>query len=415
MKEFLKRHCDLSNEENIVLLTAFSVFLPYYLTCIVMAILGFYILFKTNLKETVFCHFGSSLIPIFSILTFVTAINFKNWLGALCSVVFFIIMVIGFYVRTVMTKDIFEKALDWCCIGAIGASVIIFIERLLYLCHQHWFPIYTNIKEFRCFGNIFGNMYFSFYFHPNYIGSILAAVILICAYKVVVKKQTKLLYYVVAIFSAVATFLTESMFAWVVVFLGLSVLLILSRKHLLLSILFIAAASGFFILLNVPEIFPRILHIGGTTDNRVQIWDLAVNSLPDSPWFGRGFFGYYQVSLATEGSYVTTHAHNIFIEPLLSFGIIGSLILFICVFILFEKIVLCKNFLRKSGITYLIFALTAGILIHSIIDMTMLWMQTALLYCVIFGGIGADERTFYSIFKRHRRHLRNKQNTFTED
>ena len=182
-----------------------------------------------------------------------------------------------------------------------------------------------------------------------------------------------------------------------------------------LSILFIVAAAGFFVLLNVPELFPRILHIGGTTDNRVQIWDLAVNSISESPWFGRGFFGYYQVSLATEGSYVTTHAHNIFIEPLLSFGIIGSLILFICVFILFEKIVLCKNFLRKGGITYLIFALTAGILIHSIIDMTMLWMQTAMLYCVIFGGIGADERTFYSIFKRRRRLLRNKLNTFTED
>ncbi|MBO5726351.1 MAG: O-antigen ligase family protein [Clostridia bacterium] len=415
MKEFIKKHLDLSKGRNIVYLTAISAFLPYYITCIVMAVLGFYILFKTNIKKTVFSHFGSSLIPIFSILTLVTALYFKNWLGALCSVVFFLIMVIGYYVRTVMTKEVFEKALDICCVASIGTSIIVFIEQGLYLCHQHLFPIYPNIKEFRCFGNLFGNMYFSFYFHPNYLGSILAAVILICAYKVVVKRQNKIQYYVVAVFAAVAMFLTESMFAWVVVFMGLSVLLILARRHLLLSILFIVAASGFFILLNVPELFPRILHIGGTTDNRVQIWDLAVNSLSESPWFGRGFFGYYQVSLATEGSYVTTHAHNIFIEPLLSFGIIGSIILFICVFILFEKIVLCKNFLRKSGITYLIFALTAGILIHSIIDMTMLWMQTALLYCVIFGGIGADERTFYSIFKRRRRHLRNKLNTFTED
>ena len=415
MKEFLTKHCNLKTSRNIVYLAAASAFLPYYLTCIVMAILGFYILFKTDIKKTVFCHFGSSLIPIFSFITLITAVCFKNWLGALCSLVFFIIMTIGFYIRTVMTKDVFEKALDICCVGGVFASIIIFIERLLYLGHEYWFPIYPNIKEYRCFGNLFGNMYFSFYFHPNYIGSILAAVIIICAYKVVVNKQNRLHYYIVAAFSAISMFLTESMFAWVVVFLGLSVLLILQKRHLLLSILFIATALGIFVLLNVPELFPRILHIGGTTDNRVQIWDLAVNSLSKSPWFGQGFFTYYKVSLATEGAYVTTHAHNIFIEPLLSFGVVGSLILFISIFILFEKVVLCKNFLRKSYITHLIFALTAGILIHSIIDMTMLWMQTSLLYCVIFGGIGADERTFYSIFKRRRRHLRNKKHTFTEE
>ena len=415
MKNFLIKHCDLSKSRNIVFLTAVSAFLPYYLTCIVMAILGFYILFKTDIRKTVFCHFGSYIIPVFSLVTLISAVCFKNWLGALCSIVFFIIMVIGFYVRTVMTKEIYEKALDICCIGGVFASIVILIERLLYFCHRNWFTIYPGMKSFRCFGNLFGNMYFSFYFHPNYIGSILAAVIIICAYKVLFLKQNKLHYYIIAVFSAIAMFLTESMFAWVVVFLGLSVLLILARKHILLSVLFIASACAFFILLNFPEIFPRILRIGGTTDNRVEIWDLAVKSLSDSPWFGQGFFTYYKVSLATKGSYVTTHAHNIFIEPLLSFGVVGSLMLFISVFILFEKVVFCKNFLRKSYIAYLIFALTVGILIHSIIDMTMLWMQTSLLYCVIYGGVGADERTFYSIFKRRRRHLENKKHTFTED
>ncbi len=398
MKETLKRYLDLSHEENIVYLTAACVFLPYYISCIVMAVMFFYILFRTDLKCTVFGHPGAFLIPIFSLLTLITAIIYGNWLGILCSLAFLAIMTIGFYIRTVMTEEIYEKALDLCCVFSAFTAVLIIIERLIFLFDEHIFEIYPSLTEYRCFGNFFGNMYFSFYFNPNYLGSILAAVILICAYKIIGKKTDKKRYFIFAFFAAVAMFLTESMFAWIVVFIGLFMLLMLSGKHKLLGILCIAAVCGCFILLIIPEIFPRIAHIGGTTNNRVKIWELTVQAMPDSLWFGKGFFTYFTVATSTPGAYFTTHAHNIFLEPLLSFGIIGSLMLFISVFILFQKIIFCKNYLRKSGITNLILALISGILIHSIVDMTMLWVQTGLLYCVIVGGLGAEEKRFQRIF-----------------
>ena len=398
MKETLKRYLDLSHGENIVYLTAACVFLPYYISCIVMAVMFFYILFRTDLRRTVFGHFGAFLIPVFSALTLITAIIYGNWLGIICSLAFLAIMTIGFYIRTVMTEAVYEKALDLCCAFSLITSVLIIIERLIFLFDEHFLELYPSLSEYRCFGNFFGNMYFSFYFNPNYLGSILAAVILICAYKIIGKRTDKKRYYIFAFFAAVAMFLTESMFAWIVVFIGVSMLLLLSGRHQLLGILCIVAACGCFILLNIPEIFPRIAHIGGTTNNRVKIWEMTVQSIPDSLWFGKGFFTYFTVALSTPDAYFTTHAHNIFLEPLLSFGIIGSLILFVSVFILFQRIMLCKNCLRKSGITNLILALISGILIHSIVDMTMLWVQTGLLYCVIVGGLGAEEKRLQRIF-----------------
>lgn len=392
MKTFFKRHTDLSKDENVVFLAAISVFLPYYLSIAIIAVLSFYIMFKTNFKKTVFNHLGSFLIPVFTVYTAVVSIVYKNVLGFFCSIFFFVLLVLGYYLRSIMTSELFENALDLICVTSIFSSCIVILEKIIFF----------NIDWHRCFGDFFNNIYFSFYFHPNYLGTIMAAVVLICAYKVVLRGTDKKYYYAIAILAAVAMFLTESMFAWIEVLVGLSILLLIARRHQLLSIMFIFVAFAAALLYTSPEIFenffPRIMHADGTFDNRVLIWDLTIESIKQTPWFGRGFFAYYKISLGNPAAYQTTHAHNLFLESLLSFGIIGSVILLVMIFIIFYRVVLCKNLLRKSSITVLIFSITAAILIHSIVDMTMLWVQTGLLYCIIMGGIGADERKIKNIF-----------------
>ncbi len=392
MIKLLKKRTDLSNDNNIVCLSALSVFLPYYLTGIAILILSVYILIKKRPLDTVFNHTAAFMFPIFSVYTFIVGLVNKNYMGAGCSILFFLICVIGYYIRWVMNRDLFEKVLDLICVTSVFTSIVVIIERLIYL----------KAGTHRCFGDFFNNMYSSIYFHPNYLGSIMAAVILICAYKVVIKKTEKKYYFLISMFAAICMFCTESMFAWIEVFAGLSILLLLAHRHQLLGIMFITIAFAGAVLYAVPEIFPRIADADGTFDNRVLIWDLTVSAIRRSPFLGFGFFAYYMVSLNTPGAYVTTHAHNIFLEPLLSFGIIGSLMLFALVFVFFHRVVLCKNFMRKSGIPSLVLSLTAAILIHSITDMTMLWIQTALLYFVVMGGIGADEQVMFKIFKKHK-------------
>ena len=94
MGAFIKRHADLSVDENIVFLAVISIFLPYYLTIITVAVLGFYVLFKTDIQKTVFSHLGSFLMPIFSLLTLIVAIVYKNHLGFWCSLLFFVLFIL---------------------------------------------------------------------------------------------------------------------------------------------------------------------------------------------------------------------------------------------------------------------------------------------------------------------------------
>lgn len=389
MKEFLKRRTDLSNGENIAYILAMSVFLPYYITILAIAVTGFYVLFNSKARKAVYHTTGAFLVPLFAVFTAVTAIVYKNYLGLAASVLFYFILTLGLYLRAVMTREIYERSLNICCVSSLFAVLVCFIEKLM-----HFSDIW-----YRCCGDIFKIPNFTFYGHPNFLGAIMASVIIICAYKVIVIKENKKYYYAIALLAAVVIFFTESMFAWIEVFIGLSILLLLARRHQLLGILFILTAFAAVLLYTMPEIFPRTAHIDSSFNSRVIIWDLSIKSIKENIWFGRGFFTYYQISLATPGAYIAKHAHNIVFEFLLSFGIIGSVMLFAMMFIIFQKVVLCKNFLRKSGITYLILSVTAAVLIHSITDMTMIWMQTFLLYCLILSGVGAEEQIMYRIFK----------------
>lgn len=385
----------IKQNENLIYIAAISVFLPYYISAIVLVGLALYVLIAKKPLQTVFSHSGALLFSLFSLLTLIVAIFNRNYFGAVGSLAAFLIMILGFYFTSVMTSEAFEKALDICCFPPIIILPIIIIEKIIFFDSQ-WH---------RCCGDWFENMYTSIFFHPNYLGSIMAAVVLICAYKVIIRKANNKFYYLIAFISLIIIYLTESMFACVEVFVGLAALLFVANRHILLAFLCLAATFLCAVIYIVPDVFPRILQADGTFENRLLIWGLTLEQIPSHFWFGQGFFAYFKICTETVGAYFTTHAHNLVLEPLLSFGIIGSLLLFGLAFLLLQKLFLCKGLLRKSSKTFLILPLLAAILIHSIIDMTMLWHQTALLYSIILAGYGADQKKIQNIFKKRKENL----------
>ncbi|MBQ6816493.1 MAG: O-antigen ligase family protein [Clostridia bacterium] len=395
MKNFIKTYFDFSKNENFVYLTAAAVFLPYPLAILLLLIMSVYILAKKNIKKEVFCHTGSFLIVVFSAFTAVTALCYKNYLGLMVSALFFLIFVVAFYIRSVMTTELFEKMLSLCCRFSIFASGVVLFEKIIYF----------NSKTHRCYGDFFGNKLTSFYFSPTYLASCMAVVVLICAYKVINRKGNKKYYYLIAILSMLTMYFGGSMFIWVNVFAGLAVYLFLSRHHKLLGLLFVLVTLGGVTLFFVPNILPRLSESMLTSDNRMLIWNLSVESIPQSIFTGRGFQSYGLIALnlikqGADGVYSAYHSHNIILECLLSFGIIGSTIILAFMFTFFQKILICSHVLKRSHISILIMAVASGVLVHSIIDMPMLWVQTMLLYGLIFSGLGADEKRISRIFKR---------------
>ena len=160
----------------------------------------------------------------------------------------------------------------------------------------------------------------------------------------------------------------------------------------MLSLFLLLAGIMCIIIATTPEIIPRLRETSLTTDNRISIWKTSIQAISNSPLFGKGFFTYFHIQPTIEGSYPTQHAHNLFIDSILSYGIIGSLIGLLYFSRFFSNVAKCNEKLRNNKISGFIIALSVAILVHSMIDLTLLWFQTGLLFAIILGGIGVEER-----------------------
>ena len=368
----------VKSEENLIFALVFSIFTHYIVTGILLICCAAVFLIKKKSRTAIFsvnyCFMGFA----FCALTALVALVCKNYIGALCSLGAFFIIVIGTYTHTVITKSGYETLLNICCAGGITATLVTIIERFIYI----------GLKNYYCKAG---------FFNSNYLASTLCAIVLICAYKVITRQGNIIWYYSVAAFCAIGMYLSGSMFIWVELLIGVSVLLSLNHKHNLLSIFLILAAFACALVYFVPDIIPRVSQSGQTIQNRILIWELSLDQLKDSILFGHGFLSYMHIIKGMPGAYFTTHAHNIILEPLLSFGIIGTITLLVFLALYFRRLLICKSFLRHSHINSLILAITAAVLVHGLIDMTMLWIQTGLLYAFIMAGVGAEERILKEI------------------
>ncbi len=292
--------------------------------------------------------------------------------------------------RSVVTEKTFENCLDICCFAGIPLGIGAVVEKMLS------FPTRADLQltPISWFFN-FDERCQLWFFNPNYFGALLAAIIIICAFKATAHKRGALLYYVCAAFAALGLYLSGSLFAIVEIFVGLCILLILRKKHLMLAMFLFAVGISFILVFFLPNLLPRISESLHTTDLRVRIWDEAITLIKANPIFGKGFLTFYFESSANPTLYQTTHAHNFALEGLLSFGIVGCVLILMLLWSYFKTVTLCKELLRDNCATTLILTISAAVLIHMTTDMTIIWMQTALLYMLIFGGVGIDEKTLH--------------------
>ena len=390
MNPILKRTTTILRDPQTLIYVAFiSVFLHYVVTAAVLILLGLYLVINPKTAKQVFAFKGRGAYIAFSVYALLIALYHKNFYGAICACAFFFIIAISYYVRSVVTEKTFENCLDICCFAAIPFTLSAIIEKLIHMPAGDEVQVgmfkWLLSPEYRCAG---------WCFNPNYFCSLLAAIVIICAFKATSHKSGSVaIYYFLAAVSAVGMYLGGSLFALVEVFVGLCVLLVLKRKHLMLAMFLAAVGISIVLIFFIPNLLPRLSESEHTTDLRVIIWEQAMSFIKENPLFGRGFLTFYQQYLANPTEiYKTTHAHNFALEGLLSFGVVGCVLILMLLWSYYHKVSECKELLRNNCSATLILTISAAVLIHMTTDMTIIWMQTALLYLLIMGCIGIDEK-----------------------
>lgn len=378
-KQFFGRLTNqIFSDQNILYILAVSIFLPYMFTVVVLLSLTAFILIHPRTRGRVFCHKGAGwLFPFFAV-AFGAAIAYHNWIGLLAGVGMFSVLVLGLFARSAFTVRTYEHMLHIICMISIPIGLVAFLERIvLQLRHP-------ELDSFRCV---------SVFFNANYFATIAATVVIICAYKVGSRQGSRMTYFGIALLNMLSAYLSGSLFVWVEIFIGVGVVFFLLRKHEMLSGLLLGGGLFCFILYFAPGLLlPRLTESPLTTERRIDIWRTAVHAFLDTPLFGRGPMTYFHCYADYPGSYPTTHAHNIYLDPLLSYGIVGTLFLVLFALSYLRPLVRCLRSRSDEKISVLLCAVIVAAAIHGITDLTLLWVQTGLLFMLILGGLRLCER-----------------------
>ena len=277
-----------------------------------------------------------------------------------CAAICAIIIIL--YLRTVMTNELFDDAMDWACTASLFSVGVAIIQMVIM---RQMNPVYRSASVFT---------------NANYFAAMMEMVVMISLYRMMQpKKAFEDSFYMICIVSAVVgIFLSGCRTALVVIVLSIPVLLFLTHRPRLFFLYCSLGAIGLALILTGIIDLPRFDTLFNDLSIRQSIWHASAMGIMDKPLLGHGWMGYLLVYGPFHGSY-TTHAHNLFLEFLLNFGIVGTF-LFLGYFISNLRRI-WKSFREGYNVRRIALTITLlfAALVHGMVDVTCTWPQTALL------------------------------------
>ncbi|MFV0381126.1 MAG: O-antigen ligase family protein [Breznakia sp.] len=385
-----------TSAENIITCIAISLFLPYPITCGILVVSSLYILIKSDFKTVLKSVYGAKILLLFGVYLFIVSLCFQNYIGALASVVMLSIFVCIIHIRKYMHKQLFVKLVDIMIVLSLVSVVVSVFEQLYYV---------SQVDAMRGFFDIQNKPQYRvhlFYLNANYYALMVLYAVCFCVYRFMDDSDIRhrLFYVICGIANLFALFLTGGRIAWLCLAVGLLVMVFMKKWYRLFAATIVAVFASVGLLFLKPQLIPRLAQKGLALGRREKIYRSAILMLQQNYIFGRGPLTYYNQWPDYVDSYKAIygakgwgklgisapHAHSFLLEPLLSFGIVGVVML--CGY-LFTQI---KSLyaLLKSGIDSSLMALIFGFIIVTfsfcIIDFPIYWIQTATLFLMVLGA-----------------------------
>ena len=386
-KLFSRLDDKLSNikDEHIVYAAVIFTFLHYTVSIIGIALLFIYILFYRTKK--IFSRKSSYVLLPFALIVLGTAVFYRNYLGLIAGVGLLAILFFGQYLKTVLTKQIVEKMLNIACYMFLYTAVYAIAEfilvRVFYIDNGH------------------SGRAASVFFNPNYYGTICSIMFGIALYKLFIGNMKKPLYYFTVLSGIIGLVLCMSVFSVLEAIICVALILYYTNHRYLLATYLCLIVLGFVIIFFVPALFTRLSDVFSTLSQRVRIWRLSFIEITEAPLFGKGAMTYNFISESFKGKvdfsvYVNYHAHNLVLDCLINYGFVGTGILLYFIVSVVKKCS-CENLGKRDYKLYgLVKAVFISMLCHSLVDITFFWVQTGMLYILVFSTIGAMYKMPYS-------------------
>lgn len=364
-------------DEKLLIFSVFSLFLPFEIASICIGILLIYIYTHHNWKDLIQKMPAYKYFFAFIGLEFVVSLLHFNFVGIGNVGLFLMILCMSCFYRSVIHHDLFQFLCEMIIVLSIVVGIIALFEFNFYSVQGGY-----SFLDFHIFNSPKRRIHSTF-MNANLYAMMLDFFFVICMYRFFqVKSYTKRAYYVlVAVFNFFILYLTGSRTALLPFVLIFPVFLycVHWKKMFWFCIVCEILVCG-LIVLN-PSLIPRVDDLS-TLDSRIKIWKTAFLCISMYPLFGWGPQTYKMFYPLVHG-HKAPHAHNIYIDAILSYGIIGTIIGGIG-FIGFGKDIFSRSMdgcLRGLILCFILIALVYGLL-----DCTLNIVATGMLWFLVLNS-----------------------------
>lgn len=367
-----------SKEQLMIIATALSLSTPFYICVPFLLLETLYLLYTKKIISAFKSTPKSKYLVIFMSLTLIVSLFYQNWIGVGCVVLIFIFVSLMLYYRKYINVEVFEFILDMLIALSILWAIYGLYEQMQIL--QRLGYDHFTLKVFSRRENRLNSVFFN----ANYYAMMIEFIIMMIGYKLFGTKNIKkqIYYFIVAGINFFLLYMTGCRTAFIATAVAVLVFLIINKNYRICMLIAIICIIGCIYFAINPQQFPRVEKLIDNFTIRKKIWHAAIEGIKAHPLFGQGPMTYMMIFEKYNG-HVTQHAHSVYLDPVLSFGIIG--IATLVPYIVDNCKRLFEVYKKRLNLRYvaLVIACIVVILLHGLLDYTIFWVHTGLLFLMI--------------------------------
>ena len=372
----------LSKQEGLLLGVILSIFLPFYLFVIIFISYLLWLVYTGEMKG-ILKRLSQHPVLLFFI-AYSTAISLlaQNVMGVVSSVAMFLFTIFFYYYQSQLTPKFFRLTIEGILALSVFAAAFAALEHFQIVKKFDYTFLSPRMQVWH------QNRAEVAFFNPNYYGIICCFCIMIGFYLI---STTKLRW--LRIFSMIAIFanlfglnFTQNRTAFPAIIFGAIIYLFTTIKNWRAFWLSIGVFGVGLAFLFSSDLGVRMGTLDSSMEERVSIWNAGMALFKQNPFWGEGPLTYMH-SFPRIGAPYHEHAHSIYIDTILSYGVVGTVLLGIASATPVRMLIDMSQVPSKRPILGLYLSFLTVVAVHGIFDLALFWIQSSFIFLLVMCSL----------------------------
>ena len=372
----------LSKQEGLLLGVILSIFLPFYLFVIIFISYLLWLVYTGEMKG-ILKRLSQHPVLLFFI-SYSTAISLlaQNVMGVVSSVAMFLFAIFFYYYQSQLTPKFFRLTIEGILALSVFAAAFAALEHFQIVKKFDYTFLSPRMQVWH------QNRAEVAFFNPNYYGIICCFCIMIGFYLI---STTKLRW--LRIFSMIAIFanlfglnFTQNRTAFPAIIFGAIIYLFTTIKNWRAFWLSVGVFGVGLAFLFSSDLGVRMGTLDSSMEERVSIWNAGMALFKQNPFWGEGPLTYMH-SFPRIGAPYHEHAHSIYIDTILSYGVVGTVLLGIASATPVRMLIDMSQVPSKRPILGLYLSFLTVVAVHGIFDLALFWLQSSFIFLLVMCSL----------------------------